>query len=62
MTDDLPIPILTPEDAHKIGLQSGLLGREIPTRILYLTRTEAAPFLTEKFTPRRGLLLAYLRR
>jgi len=60
MTGDLPIPILTPEEARKIGVQAGLLGREIPSRILYLTKTEAAPFLTEKYTPRRGLLLAYI--
>jgi len=59
-SDHQSFPALTKSDIERIAKDAGLVGREVPTHILYLTAKESANFLTEKQTPRRGLLVSFI--
>jgi len=59
-SDHQSFPALTKSDIERIAKDAGLVGREVPTDILYLTAKESANFLTEKQTPRRGLLVSFI--
>jgi long-subunit acyl-CoA synthetase (AMP-forming) len=59
-SDHQSFPALTKDDIERIAKESGLVGREVPANVLYLTAKESANFLTEKQTPRRGLLISFI--
>jgi long-chain acyl-CoA synthetase len=51
---------LESSELEKIGKNGGLFPHEIPRSIYYMSKEESEPFLTEKQTPRRGLLTRYM--
>ena len=47
-------------ELESIGKKGDLFPHEIPRSIYYMSKEESEPFLTEKQTPRRGLLTRYM--